>query len=213
MVLPVPKPPGTAAVPPFAIGKRVSRIRCPVTSGTLAGKRWWVGLGIRIGHFCASARSLVVPSANWIVTMGSRIVYSPSAAAWITVASVRLGGTMDLCRMESVSWVSAIMDPGPTISPSFTVICVFHFFCVSRESTLTPREIYLPEALAISSRGRWIPSKMLWMIPGPRSTEMASPVPVTVSPGFSPVVSSKTCTVVMPFFRPMISPTRFSGPT
>ena len=32
-----------------------------------------------------------------------RQVYAPSDAAWITVASVRFGGTMDLWRMESVS--------------------------------------------------------------------------------------------------------------
>ena len=68
------------------------------------------------------------------------------------------------------------------VSYTHLVICVCHFFSVSRESTLTPLEIYFPEFFAISSRGRWIPSKILWMIPGPRSTEMASPVPVTVSP-------------------------------
>ena len=99
---------------------------------------------------------------------------------------------MDLWRIEAVSCVSAMIVPGPTTSPSLTVICECHFFWVSSESTLTPREIYFPEDLAISSRGRWIPSKILWMIPGPKSTEMASPVPVTVSPGRSPVVSSNT---------------------
>ena len=36
IVFPVPKPPGTAAVPPLAMGNRVSRIRWPVTRGTFA---------------------------------------------------------------------------------------------------------------------------------------------------------------------------------
>ena len=63
---------------------------------------------------------------------------------------------MDLCTMERVSCVSAIIVPGPTVSPSFTVRCTSHFFSVSRESTLTPLEIYLPEDLAISSSGRYL---------------------------------------------------------
>ena len=58
-----------------------------------------------------------------------------------------------------------------------------------------------------------MPSKILSRIPGPRVTEMASPVAVTVSPGFSPLVSSKTCTVVVSFFREITSPTRCSSPT
>ena len=51
MVFPVPKPPGTAAAPPFAIGKSVSITRWPVISGIDAGKRSFTGLGTLIGHF------------------------------------------------------------------------------------------------------------------------------------------------------------------
>ena len=52
----------------------------------------------------------------------------------MTVPSAIFGGTMDLWRIEAVSCVSAMTVPGPTTSPSFTVICVCHFFSVSRES-------------------------------------------------------------------------------
>ena len=38
IVLPVPKPPGIAAVPPLAIGNNVSITRCPVTKGIEIGK-------------------------------------------------------------------------------------------------------------------------------------------------------------------------------
>ncbi len=51
MVFPVPKPPGMAAVPPFAKGNMVSRILWPVIRGTVGGNRFAVGLGTRMGHF------------------------------------------------------------------------------------------------------------------------------------------------------------------
>ena len=51
IVLPVPKPPGIAAVPPLAIGNSVSITRCPVTKGIEIGKRSRVGRACLIGHF------------------------------------------------------------------------------------------------------------------------------------------------------------------
>src|SRR5881628_3121502 len=48
-VFPVPKPPGIAAVPPFAIGNRKSITRWPVMSGTLGIIRFFVGRGWRTG--------------------------------------------------------------------------------------------------------------------------------------------------------------------
>ena len=212
MVFPVPNPPGMAAVPPFAIGNIVSRIRCPVISGTDAGYLFRVGRGTRIGHFCASVISFSVPSSSFSFTIGSRMVYFPSLAAQITVP-LTSGGTIDLCTMERVSCVSAMIAPPISSSPSETVTWTSHFLSVSRESTVRPRLMYLPDCFAISDSGRSIPSKMLFRIPGPSVTERASPDAVTVSPGFSPVVSSKTCTVVVSFVRAITSPTRRSLPT
>ena len=51
MVLPVPKPPGTAAVPPFAIGNNVSMTRCPEIKGISIGNLFLTGRGVLIGHF------------------------------------------------------------------------------------------------------------------------------------------------------------------
>ena len=117
------------------------------------------------------------------------MVYCPSFTTSKIVPFI-FGGTIDLCVIAGVSGTSAIMVPPLTVSPGFTVICTSHSFEVSRESTLTPRLIYLPEFLAISLRGRSIPSKILFRIPGPSVTEIASPVAITSSPGFIPVVSS-----------------------
>ena len=64
MVLPVPKPPGMAAVPPFARGNMVSRIRWPVIRGFTAGNRLADGLATRMGHFWVMVRVLSVPSMS-----------------------------------------------------------------------------------------------------------------------------------------------------
>ncbi len=44
----------------------------------------------------------------------------------------------------------------------------------------------------MSSKGRWIPSKMLPIIPGPNSTDRGLPVRKTGSPTLTPEVSSYT---------------------
>ena len=62
-VLPVPKPPGMAALPPSATGNRLSRMRCPVTSGAPAGSRARTGRGTRTGQSWPIASSRLAPSA------------------------------------------------------------------------------------------------------------------------------------------------------
>ena len=167
----------------------VSRIRCPVISGTLAGYLWLTGLGTRMGQCWVMESSRLVPSASSMVTMVSSMVYWPSATVSTTVPST-LGGTMHLCTMAEVSGTSAMMVPPRTRSPVFTVIWVSHSFLRSSASTLTPRVINAPPLSAIRSRGRSIPSKILFRIPGASVTEMAAPVASTVSPGRRPEVSS-----------------------
>src|SRR5919198_5017318 len=49
-VFPVPKPPGIAPVPPFAIGKYVSITRCPVINGTDGSYLSVYGRGLLTGH-------------------------------------------------------------------------------------------------------------------------------------------------------------------
>ena len=74
MVFPVPNPPGMAAVPPLAMGNRVSRIRCPVTRGREAGKRFITGRGTRMGHFWIMDREATVSSGWNTVTSVSPMV-------------------------------------------------------------------------------------------------------------------------------------------
>ena len=57
MVLPVPKPPGMAAVPPFAIGKNVSMTRCPVISGMEGVSLCFTGRAVLMGHCWQSCSS------------------------------------------------------------------------------------------------------------------------------------------------------------
>uniref|UniRef100_A0A1I8J7Y4 UV radiation resistance-associated gene protein n=1 Tax=Macrostomum lignano TaxID=282301 RepID=A0A1I8J7Y4_9PLAT len=71
-----------------------------------------------------------------------------------------------------------------------------------------------PAQLAIRTcRGRWIPSKMEPIIPGPSSTDSGLPVLSTGSPTVTPDVSSYTWIVAMSTSRRIISPTRASLPT
>ena len=53
---PEPKGPGTAAVPPFAIGNKVSITLCPVIRGLFGGNFSLYGLPTRTGHFCINCK-------------------------------------------------------------------------------------------------------------------------------------------------------------
>ena len=89
---------------------------------------------------------------------------------------------LEMCIRDS-SGTSAMISPPWSSSPGFTVRWVCHFFSPSRESTLTPRVIKAPPVSEIFSRGRSIPSKILFRIPGARVTETAFPEATTSSPG------------------------------
>ena len=71
IVLPVPKPPGTAAAPPLAMGNRLSMTRWPVTSGRLMASRRATGRGVRMGHFCARYSVRSSPPGVFTLQMGS----------------------------------------------------------------------------------------------------------------------------------------------
>ena len=70
-VLPVPKPPGIAALPPSATGNSASRMRWPVRSGAAEGSRAWTGRGSRTGQKWLIAASRVAPSAPRSVQSGT----------------------------------------------------------------------------------------------------------------------------------------------
>jgi len=72
-VFPLPKGPGIAAVPPFAMGNRPSRIRWPVMSGIVGFIFSVTGRGTRTGHFCIIVSS--VPESRVHTT--SSIVKEP----------------------------------------------------------------------------------------------------------------------------------------
>src|SRR3989304_3602726 len=63
-VLPVPKPPGTMAVPPSATGRSVSKTLWPVMNGTEGGSFVLKGLGTRTGHSWKRPMGLPVESVQ-----------------------------------------------------------------------------------------------------------------------------------------------------
>ena len=84
----------------------------------------------------------------------------------------------------------AINIPCGKLIPVFTVIVTGYFFSVSSELTSAPSVINAPETSSSFLRGLSMPSKMLFIIPGPRVADIGAPVEVTGSPGISPVVPS-----------------------
>ncbi|PTQ40057.1 hypothetical protein MARPO_0042s0092 [Marchantia polymorpha] len=78
-VLPHPKAPGMAQVPPSTDGKSASSTRCPVSSGVSAGSFVADGLGVRTGHVCSMVNFFLRP-LNSSSRISSVIEYWPGGA-------------------------------------------------------------------------------------------------------------------------------------
>ncbi len=157
MVLPVPKPPGTAAVPPLAMGNMVSMTRWPVMSGWEMGRRVLVGRGVRMGHFWHIFTSWVAPRSSLTVMSTSSTRWGPLSAAVRTVP-LRWGGTITRCSMREVSGQVAMIWPGETSSPGLARTVTSHSRSGSREGISTPEPMKAPSCSSIFPRGRCTPS-------------------------------------------------------
>ena len=203
-VLPVPKPPGSAARPPRATGNSVSRMRWPVIIGALAGRRARTGRGVRTGHGCRIATSCVLPFAAVRRAITSSSPYSPSAASQSSWPSTP-GGTRISCSRAAAT--------APRIAPVASVAPVLA--CGTnrkRPAAPEPRPAWIWKS-SVPVSGRSSPSKMPPSSPGPSRTERARPLPATASPGSRPVVSSYTCATSSSPLSWMTSPSRWRGPT
>ena len=212
MVFPVPKPPGIAAVPPFAMGSMVSIIRCPVIRGRLLGSLSAKGRGVFMGHFWQRVSSCSLPSSPSMTHTTSFMVYLPLGAVLFTVPE-REGGMRHLCSMTPVSGQEAYIMPPCTLSPAFTLTVTSHLRFASSCSMDAPSYMKAPICSAMLFRGRSMPSNMLDIMPGPKVTDTGAPVPFTGSPGYIPPVGSYTCMVVSLSVTPMTSPTSPLLPT
>ena len=67
-VLPQPKAPGIAHVPPRTAGNSPSRTRWPVSSGSLARSLARVGRGARTGHSCSIENDFLPPCVPGIAS-------------------------------------------------------------------------------------------------------------------------------------------------
>jgi hypothetical protein len=70
---PDPNGPGMHAVPPLAIGKKVSMTRWPVRRGMPGASFCWTGRGIRTTHLC-DRKTGTLPEVVRMEPIGSRIV-------------------------------------------------------------------------------------------------------------------------------------------
>ena len=193
-VFPLPKGPGIAAVPPFAIGNMVSITRHPVISGSAGSNFSLMGLGLRTGHLWYILSSTSPLPGTSTVAMVSSTVYSPSLATHFRTPCTS-GGTSTLWVISGVSGTSPSISPPETLSPGFTPLGLkCHFLLRSSAGTFIPRLMKMLFATSlIASSGLWIPSYILPIRPGPSSTLRGAPVPYTGSPGLRPVVDSYTC--------------------
>src|SRR2546421_5580011 len=205
---PVPKPPGIAAVPPFAIGKRKSRTRWPVTSGMVGMSRSRTGRARRTGHVWTSFTCS--PLSSWTTTSSTLNVPSLS---WATFPPRKFGGTMIRCSTFFASCTVPTTSPGATAWPCFTFGLNLQDFSLVSPGDFTPRRMKSPITFWRIGSGRWTPSYMLPRSPGPSSTTRGAPVSRTTSPGLTPLVSSYTWMTVLSPMIWMTSPRSCSSPT
>ena len=137
-----PKGPGIAAMPPFAMGKRVSITRCPVTIGSPGAIFSAVGRRRRTGHRCSMGTSTKVPSSFRTFAIGSTMVASP---VWIhSTVPDNLGGIMIFCSTAGVSCTVPSTSPPISLSPIFATGTNSHFFSRSSFGTSMPLGIRSP---------------------------------------------------------------------
>mmetsp|Transcript_17529 Transcript_17529/g.68000 ORF Transcript_17529/g.68000 Transcript_17529/m.68000 type:complete len:250 (+) Transcript_17529:1102-1851(+) len=212
-VLPQPKAPGIAVVPPCTHGKRASRTRCPVSRGWSPASFSVTGRGTRTGQLWSIPKLLRSPW-NSSSKMLSRMVYWPSGATKVRVP-ISFGGTMILWMIRVFSNTSPMMSPPVTLSPTAKPVGLkCHSLVRLSDSVLTPRGMKMLLLIsAMFCSGRWIPSKISPMIPGASSTERGFPVRSTGSPTWQPEVSSYTWMVAVSPSRRIISPTSLWTPT
>ncbi len=151
-VLPEPKGPGTAAVPPLAMGKSVSMMRWPEFMGR-AGTNFLVyGRWIRTGQRCTMVRGCS-PLSVLTLAITSSTVYSPFLMTQVT-APLTPFGTMILWRIALVSCTVPSTSPGPTSSPGLATGTNSHFFSRLRAGTSVPLVMQSPVRARISGSGR-----------------------------------------------------------
>ena len=78
-VLPQPKAPGTAQVPPSTDGKSASMTRWPVSSGESPASFSVTGRGVRTGQNCCIVCCVSLPS-NVVFMTHDSMVYEPLGA-------------------------------------------------------------------------------------------------------------------------------------
>ena len=189
-VLPQPKPPGIAQVPPFAIGKRLSIVRWPVKSGVVGGSFCLNGRGVFIGHVV-----LRVMFVSFMVAMVSFMWWVPLSLTKVTTpdigASIWWAIRLDSCTVAIFVWAV-------TFSPCF--ICM-----------VVGQVLWL--WLCGVGRGRPMPSRVLPIRPGDKGMERGLPVHMMLSPWLRPVVSSYTCMVIRSWDMLITSPISLFWPT
>ena len=150
-------------------------------SAVVPGSFSTTGRGLRTGHLCVMVTSITSPLPPCLTRISTWLTASSSTRAaakpaqQCTTSPKTSGGTMILwCFMSSFSYTSPMMVPPVTSMPSRTPASGVkrNLRAMSSAGTSTPSGMK-GDCAALSKMacsGRWMPSKMLSMMPGPRST-------------------------------------------
>ncbi len=149
-VLPVPKPPGMAAVPPLEMGNRVSRILWPVKRGMSGMSFLFTGRPNLTGHLC-----IIMTSFPSIVAMVWSTVKSPLFIS-STVPLMSLGTRMRWVML--LSGAVPMIWPPVTLSPFLTTGVKAYLALRSSPGAATPRLMKSPMAAISTGSGLRIPS-------------------------------------------------------
>ena len=203
-VLPVPKPPGTAAVLPRAMGNSRSSTRCPVSSGTVASSRSRTGRARRTGQDDSSGTGVPPTTAT-----GSVAATGPAARSAVTGPAAP-GGTRTRCGTEPAPCTVPSRAPASRSVPSATPGAgdQAHVRRV-RSGPVVPGSSQVP---AVAS-GRSSPSCTPPSRPGPRPADSGCPSRRTGAPGDRPPVYSYACVRARSPPRATTSPSSRSGPS
>ena len=181
IVLPVPKPPGTAAVLPLrdrveqvedALARRERRTRLDARS---------VGPGLAHGPALHERDLAGRRSARSVRRRRSRRRARPRSSG-----PPAPGGTSTRCAMAGVSGTEPSSSPGATTWPACALGANAHVR--SRGSDSAPAPPVRNAGAEASERS--MPSNTPPSSPGPSSAESGSPLPTTGSPGVRPPVYS-----------------------
>ncbi len=203
IVLPVPNPPGTAAVAPWAMGKKRSTTRWPVTRGAKGRSRSRTGRGQRTGH---SSQRFTARPATVATTSSSPVAPGPASQVRAPCTS---GGTSTRCTKPLPVVTVPSVAPGESTVPTSIDAGANGHEAPDGCSASAPGV----SQVGASARGLRSPSKTPPRRPGPSRADSGRRLETATSPTRRPPVYSKASAVSSPSRMETTSAGMRRGPT